>query len=90
MQPGGEREPGRGSNTRDRVDGRGDGRGYEHTVLVLWADPERGVRSVGRALCGTLEGAPHHLEVAWVDFPESMAAGAALVSALTTSASDRP
>ncbi len=43
-------------------------------VLLLWADPRRGIKSIARTIAGTLEAAPHNLRLTQVDLPEAMAA----------------
>jgi len=50
------------------------GEDSSRNVLILWADNEMGIRSVGRTLCGILEEEPHGLTVTWVDLPEALQA----------------
>ena len=43
-----------------------------HTVLLVWADPCRGIRSVSRTVSGLLRDEPHNLATVEVDLPEAL------------------
>jgi hypothetical protein len=52
-------------------------------VLVIWAWPKKGVRSVGKALEGLISSEPHGLDAVAVDLPEELA-GQSLLHSLTS------
>ena len=46
----------------------------DRSVLVLWSDSRRGIRSVASTICGVLREEPHQLDVIQVDLPDALAA----------------
>jgi hypothetical protein len=52
-------------------------------VLLTWASPRKGVRSVGKTLEGWISSAPHDLDAVVVDLPEQLA-GQSLLHSLSS------
>ena len=70
------------SSSVERVDSEHDEGAGDPPVLLIWARPRRGVRSVGRALAGLLSTEPHDLGAVYVDLPEELS-GQALLQSLS-------